>query len=86
LINELVKGRTYLHYACDFGQLQIIQYLISKSANINIEDKYGIAPLLAAIWENHTNCVKYLIEKVREASFLELDFKNVFKMFFFSTF
>jgi len=62
-IDELVKGRAYLHYACDFGQREIIEYLLNKGADINIPDKYEISPILAAIWENHTACVKLLIEK-----------------------
>lgn len=63
LINEQIKGRTYLHYACDYGQQDIIDYLLSKGANINIQDKYGITPLLAALYENHESCVKLLIQK-----------------------
>jgi ankyrin repeat protein len=35
-VNELIKGRTYLHYACDYGQKDIIEYLLSKGANINV--------------------------------------------------
>lgn len=62
-IDEVVKGRTYLHYACDYGQKEIINYLLSKGANINIEDIYNITPLLAAIWENHVSCVELLVKK-----------------------
>lgn len=36
MINELIKGRTYLHYACDYGQKEIIEYLLNKGANINV--------------------------------------------------
>jgi ankyrin repeat protein len=39
LINEQIKGRTYLHYACDYGQQEIIDYLLSKGANINVSLK-----------------------------------------------
>ena len=31
---------------------------------MNAEDKHGISPLLAAVWEGHTSCVKFLLEKV----------------------
>lgn len=27
-------------------------------------DKHGISALLAAIWEGHTDCVKFMLEKV----------------------
>ena len=37
---------------------------IVQGANIDSADKHGISPLLAAIWEGHTSCVKFLVEKV----------------------
>ena len=37
---------------------------LSQGANIDSADKHGISPLLAAIWEGHTSCVKFLVEKV----------------------
>ena len=37
MINTLIKGRTFLHYACDFGQKEIIEYLLNKGANINVK-------------------------------------------------
>uniref|UniRef100_A0A6M2DG61 Putative myotrophin n=1 Tax=Xenopsylla cheopis TaxID=163159 RepID=A0A6M2DG61_XENCH len=60
-INLLIDGRPPLHYAADYGQTQVISYLLSKGANINAEDKYGITCLLAAIWEGHTDCVRILL-------------------------
>ncbi|RNA20216.1 myotrophin [Brachionus plicatilis] len=63
VINILIKGRTFLHYACDYGQKEIIEYLLNRGANINVQDKYNISPLLAAIWENHVSCVKLLLNK-----------------------
>jgi ankyrin repeat protein len=36
LLNELIKGRSYLHYACDYGQYDIIEYLLNKGANLNV--------------------------------------------------
>ena len=32
---------------------------------MNAKDKHGISVLLAAIWEGHTKCVEFLIQKVR---------------------
>jgi len=62
-VNAAIDGRLPLHYASDYGQLEVIQYLLSKGANIDSADKHGISPLLAAIWEGHTSCVKFLVEK-----------------------
>lgn len=57
------QGRFPLIYAADYGQKEIIEYLISKGGDVNVTDQNGITPLLAAIWEGHTECVKLLLEK-----------------------
>ncbi|XP_022187213.1 myotrophin [Nilaparvata lugens] len=62
-LNKEIDGRPPLHYAADYGQDHVIQYLIQKGADVNIKDKHGISVLLAAIWEGHTNCVKTLLDK-----------------------
>jgi ankyrin repeat protein len=64
LVNhQLPSGRYPLCMAADYGQTDIIQYLISQSADVNVVDRYGISPLLSAIYEGHTPCVKLLLEK-----------------------
>ena len=80
-VNANIDGRLPLHYASDYGQLEVIKYLCQKvrsstvdltwlswsvlqGAKVNAEDKHGISPLLAAVWEGHTSCVKFLLEKV----------------------
>ena len=55
-----------MHLAADYGQLEVLEYLASKGADINAKDKHGISVILAAIWEGHTNCVKFLLSKVRQ--------------------
>ena len=72
-VNVDIDGRSPLHYAADYGQIEVLQYLISKGANPNTQDKHGISVLLAAIWEGHTNCVKFLIQKV---NLFFITFKN----------
>jgi len=62
-INQQIDGRLPLHYASDYGQLEVLRYLCGKGAAVNTADKHGISPLLAAIWEGHTTCVKFLLEK-----------------------
>lgn len=32
--------------------------------SLQAEDQYGITPVLAAIWEGHTDCVNLLLSKV----------------------
>ncbi|XP_015928988.1 myotrophin isoform X1 [Parasteatoda tepidariorum] len=62
-INNSIDGRLPIHYAADYGQRDVLNYLIDKGANIDAKDKYGISALLAAIWEGHTSCVKLMLEK-----------------------
>ncbi|XP_015374244.1 PREDICTED: myotrophin-like [Diuraphis noxia] len=62
-INNVSNGRTMLHKACDYGHLDIVEYLIQNGADINKKDNFGITPLLCALWENHFKVAKYLIEK-----------------------
>ncbi|XP_074659976.1 myotrophin homolog [Tubulanus polymorphus] len=64
--DDLESGRVALHLAADYGQKEVLEYLISKGADIDKLDKYGISPLLAAIYEGHTSCVKLLISKGAE--------------------
>lgn len=60
-----IDGRSPLHLAADYGQLEVLEYLASKGADLNAKDKHGISVILAAIWEGHFKCVKFLLEKVR---------------------
>ncbi|KAK3794181.1 hypothetical protein RRG08_049581 [Elysia crispata] len=62
-VNIEVQGRLPLHYAADYGQTDVLEYLLSKGAKVNAPDKYGITPLLSAIFEGHTSSVKLLLEK-----------------------
>lgn len=63
-VNRILEvGRMPLHVAADFGQDEVVEYLISKGANVNAPDKHGITPLLSACYEGHVSCVKILLEK-----------------------
>jgi ankyrin repeat protein len=62
-VNQPLEGRPLIHYAADYGQKEVIEYLIEKKADVNAVDKHGISALLAAIWEGHTDCVRLMLEK-----------------------
>jgi len=62
-VNDQIDGRPPILYAADYGQVDVIEYLISAGANVNSKDKHGITAILAAIWEGHKDCVKLLLEK-----------------------
>ena len=110
--SELLNGQNALHYAADYGQAEVIKYLVGKGAKLDVSilclppmcvcvcvcvrvcvhpsvkvsllknsqlyytistlflsplqlpDKHGITALLAAVYEDHTDCVKVLINSV----------------------
>lgn len=65
-VNMNLDGRKPLHYAADFGHGVVVDYLITKGAEINARDKHDITPLLAAIFEGHTEVVRLMLEKGAE--------------------
>ena len=54
---------TPLHYACQEGHLPIVEYLISKGANIEAKGEIEMTPLHYACQEGHLPIVEYLISK-----------------------
>lgn len=60
------EGLTPLHYACEYGKLDIIHTLFDKAGDliqIDIKDKYGWSPLFTAVHHGNHPCVKALIRK-----------------------
>lgn len=35
-VNKLINGRTLLHYAADYGQSDVLGYLLEKGADANV--------------------------------------------------
>ena len=35
-VNAPIDGRSPIHYAADYGQLEVLEYLLNKGANINV--------------------------------------------------
>ncbi|KAK7098975.1 myotrophin-like [Littorina saxatilis] len=67
-VNAQINGRYPLHYAADYGQVEVIEYLLTKGAKINAPDKFEITPLLSAVFEGHTECVRVLLKKGADKS------------------
>lgn len=60
MVSTDVNKRTPLHWAADFGQLEVAQYLVAQGAKPDAPDNFGITPLLAAVYASHDNVVQYL--------------------------
>ncbi|XP_033123845.1 myotrophin-like [Anneissia japonica] len=61
-INACIGKRPPLHIAADYGQLSVIEFLVKNGAEVNKKDELGMSALLAAIYENHYDCVEFLLK------------------------
>jgi ankyrin repeat protein len=52
-------NRIYLHWASGKGNLEIIEYLIKKGSDINLEDSHGSFPITAAASSGQKNTAIY---------------------------
>lgn len=52
-------NRIYLHWAAGKGNIEIINYLISKGSDINLEDSHGLTPIISAINSGQKNTAVY---------------------------
>ena len=56
-------GQTPLHIACKKGNLSLVEYLVSKGANIEAKNQYGEKPLTIAIENNFSDIIMFLQSK-----------------------
>lgn len=52
-------NRIYLHWAASKGNLEIVNYLIAKGSNINLEDSHGTTPIAFAASNAQNNTAIY---------------------------
>jgi ankyrin repeat protein len=62
-LREPNKGNSPLLYAVNFGKIETVEFLLSRGADINIQNLAGDTPITKAIYKNDTDMVKYLISK-----------------------
>ena len=55
-------GRTLLIHACTYNKKAIVQYLIGKSADVNLQDDMGYSALHACVISNNLDCAKVLVQ------------------------
>ena len=56
-------GMTPLYAAAYFGHVHILEYFISKGADVNKEDDEGMSPLHRAAFRGDMEVMEYLIER-----------------------
>lgn len=59
-VNKITHdGRIYLHWAASKGNVELVEYLIQKGANINLEDSHDATPLVFAANGGQNNTALY---------------------------
>ncbi|XP_075210375.1 uncharacterized protein LOC142317714 [Lycorma delicatula] len=54
-------GRTCLHWAASFNNIDIMETLIAARCDLEAQDKSGMRPLMMAAWHGHLKAVRLLI-------------------------
>ena len=57
------KDLTPLHAAVVGGQKKVVEFLITKGADVNAKDRGGYTPLFYAVWHNREEAAKLLLDK-----------------------
>jgi len=77
LINKKDEnGLSLLHWACDRGQMNMVQWLIEQGININEKDNDGETPLSYSLLCENYEIAKYLIEKGADTTLTNNDGEN----------
>jgi hypothetical protein len=72
--SKLAAGRTPLHYACRNGHLEAAKYLIQvHSANVHVKDHKGVSPFQLAVWQNHLDMCRFLVEDCQVVAHLDVN-------------
>ena len=62
---KLMKGgmdeKTPLHYACENGNMQLVEALVDRGADVNARDEIQSTPLHEASFNGHTDVALYLV-------------------------
>jgi ankyrin repeat protein len=58
-----MDGLTVLHYACMYGDVATVSYVINCGANPFAPDKEGVTPLIYAVMHNNVECQLFLLAR-----------------------
>ena len=59
----LFSGNTALHWACLYGHMELVQALLDSRATADCLNNEQLAPIHLAVYENHHNILKILLER-----------------------
>ena len=59
-------GDVPLHLAVDAGEIEVVDYLLSKGGELNDRTKYGRSPLHRSAWKGQLEMAKFLVGKGAE--------------------
>ena len=69
-------GRTAMHWACEEGHLEVLQYLIQCGADIRIPDGVARTPMHWACFGGHLDCVRHLRENGAHVNAIDCEQKT----------
>jgi ankyrin repeat protein len=62
-INKLNStGKSPLSLASEWGHTEVVGYLLSKGASVDLPDSSGRSPLMYAVWYNHPEVTRLLVK------------------------
>jgi len=59
-------GRTYLHLACQWGNVELVEGLLERGADVNVFDRDLRTPLSIAVMEDHRDIAVLLMKEVAD--------------------
>ncbi|XP_058631918.1 ankyrin repeat and death domain-containing protein 1B isoform X2 [Onychostoma macrolepis] len=60
-----VNGRTALHYAVAFRNVEVVDVLLRRRAKLDFQDKEGLNMMHCAAMNNHTDIVAYIVDDLQ---------------------
>jgi len=70
-IKEEQVGTGLMHYAAYYGQISIMEYLLSQGLDINLRNREGKTPIYYATQNNRFQAIKYLHEHGADLNMLD---------------
>ncbi|KAK4188462.1 ankyrin repeat-containing domain protein [Podospora australis] len=59
-------GQTFLHLACQWGEIEVVKELVDRGAELNVFDKDLKTPLMLAVTQDHGEVAVFLMKEVAD--------------------